>query len=53
VLKKKLAEAAAPHHELIKGIHGEIDGLKSAIDLLSNGGPDLDPLPESGEGEKH
>lgn len=48
VIKRHIAEAAAPHHEIFKGIRGELDGLKSAIDLLSNGGPDLDPLPESG-----
>jgi hypothetical protein len=41
-LDTKRAEAVAPHKELISGIYSEIDGLKQAMDLLSNGGPPLD-----------
>jgi hypothetical protein len=52
VIKRRVAEASAPHHEILKGIHGEIDGLKSAIDLLSNGAPG-GPLPGSGVSGDH
>ena len=39
-------EAVGRHLEAFSGIHGELDGLKSAIDILSNGAPS-DPLPAS------
>lgn len=42
--------AVSMHREAFTGIHGEIDGLKSAIDLLSNGAPD-GPLPGSEDSE--
>lgn len=32
----KRAAAVAPHQEAIAGVMGELDGLKSAIDILSN-----------------
>jgi hypothetical protein len=48
-VEKKLAEAVAPHHEIFAGVRGEIDGVKAAIDLLSNGGP---PLSGSGDAPK-
>lgn len=47
ILAQKQAAAVAPHKEAFAGLHGEIEGLKSAMDILSNGGPALDPLPES------
>lgn len=53
VIKRRVAEASAPHHEILKGIHGEIDGLKSAIDLLSNGGPPLEASPTVAPGSEH
>lgn len=43
-IAQRHAEAVAPHKETISGIYGEFDGLKQAMDLLSNGGPSLDPL---------
>src|ERR1035437_6016040 len=43
-LAQRRAAAVAPHKEAISGIYSEIDGLKAAMDLLSNGGP---PLEES------
>lgn len=48
-IKKQLAEAVAPHHEIFDGVVSEIEGVKSAVDLFSNGGPGLDdhPLPAS------
>lgn len=47
VIAVKRAEATAPHLESIAGMKGELESLKSSLDLLSNGGPDLDPLPGS------
>lgn len=38
-LEQRRAAAVAPHQEAISGIKGEIDGLKSAIDILTNGEP--------------
>lgn len=46
-LAQKREAAVAPHKEAIAGIYSEFDGLKQAMDLLSNGGPSLDPLPVS------
>ena len=48
-LAQKRVEAVAPHKEAIAGVYTEIDGLKSVMDLLSNGGP---PLEESDHGSK-
>lgn len=47
VLAQKREAAVAPHKEAISGIYSEFDGLKQAMDMLSNGGPSLDPLPVS------
>jgi hypothetical protein len=38
-IEAKRVAAVSPHHEAIAGVKGELDGLKSAIDILSNGGP--------------
>lgn len=38
-LDEKRHAAVTPHQEAIAGVKGELDGLKSAIDILSNGGP--------------
>lgn len=43
-LKADRAAAVGQHQAAFASIHGEVDGLKQAIDILSNGGP---PLPES------
>lgn len=48
VIKRKKDEATAPHKEAISGVVSELEGLKGALDILSNGGPLLDPLSESG-----
>jgi hypothetical protein len=42
-LEQKTAEAMAPHLEAIAGLHSELDGIKGALDILSNGGPPLEP----------
>ena len=47
-IESRRAAAVAPHHETIKGIYGEFDGLKAAMDILSNGAPDEHPLQASG-----
>ena len=44
-LAQRRVAAVAPHKEAISGIYSEIDGLKQAMDLLSNGGDH--PLEES------
>ena len=41
VLESARLAAVGMHKEAFSGIHGEIDGLKSAIDILSNGAPPL------------
>jgi hypothetical protein len=46
-LKAAKEAAVGQHMEAFAGLRGEFDGLKSVIDVLSNGGPSLDPLPES------
>lgn len=38
VLDERRAEAVAPHKEATAGLLTEIDGLKQAMDILSNGG---------------
>lgn len=45
MLAEKRAAAVGPHREATKGLLTEIDGLKGAMDILSNG----DPLPASGD----
>jgi hypothetical protein len=50
ILAQKQAAAVAPHKEAIAGVFGEIDGLKSAMDLLTNGGPPLDESNTSAQG---
>jgi hypothetical protein len=42
MLATKRAEAVGPHQEATKGLLKEIDGLKGAMDILSNGGDPLD-----------
>jgi hypothetical protein len=42
LLDQKRADAMAPHQEAIAGLKTELDGVKSALDILSNGGPPLD-----------
>lgn len=46
--KLRVAKDAAvgQHREAIAGVYGEIDGLKSVIDLMSNGGPPLGGSPD-------
>jgi len=36
VIEERRTAAVSPHKEAIAGVKGEIDGLKSAIDILSN-----------------
>lgn len=36
-IERKARAAVDPHKEIIAGVKGELDGLKSAIDILSNG----------------
>lgn len=43
-LEKHAAEAMQPHLDAINETKSELDGIKSALDILSNGGP---PLQES------
>lgn len=40
-LDEKRIAAVAPHKEATQGLLTEIDGLKQAMDMLSNGGPPL------------
>ena len=44
VLEQHAAEAMKPHLDAINETKTELDGIKSALDILSNGGP---PLQES------
>lgn len=43
-LETERVAAVAPHKEVVAGIRGEFSGLRDAMNILSNGGPGLDPL---------
>lgn len=43
-LETERVAAVAPHKEVVAGIRGEFSGLRDAMNILSNGGPSLDPL---------
>jgi hypothetical protein len=45
-LERRRAASVAPHKEGIAGIYGEFDGLKQAMDIMTNGAPS-GPLPGS------
>lgn len=42
--------AVSQHKEAFSGLRGEFDGLRSVIDVLSNGGPPLAESENSGQG---
>jgi hypothetical protein len=49
-IEKKKQEAMAPHLNAIADAKTELDGLKSALDILSNGGPPLHESESSASG---
>ena len=44
--KTHTAEAFAPHRAILTEASTELQAIKDALNLMSNGGPPLDPLPE-------
>ena len=43
-MEKQKAAAFAPHFEAISETKTELDGIADALNIMSNGGPALDPL---------
>lgn len=39
-IENKRVAAVSPHQEAIAGVKGELDDLKSAMDILTNGAPE-------------
>lgn len=46
-LKAKTTQAFGAHKAVLDAAHSELDQVENALNLMSNGGPALDPLPES------
>lgn len=44
-LKAKTTEAFAPHEAILAEAKSELQAIEDALNLMSNGGPALDPLP--------
>jgi hypothetical protein len=47
VLKAKTASAFAPHKAILAEATSELQAIEDALNMMSNGGPSLDPLPSS------
>jgi hypothetical protein len=43
-MKAKTANAFAPHHAILADANSELKAIEEALNLMSNGGPSLDPL---------
>lgn len=46
-MKAKTASAFAPHKAILAEASSELQAIEDALNLMSNGGPALDPLPAS------
>ena len=46
-IKAKTMEAFSPHKALLAEAKTELDAVKDALNLMSNGGPALDPLQDA------
>lgn len=51
-MKAKTATAFAPHKAILAEASSELQAIEDALNLMSNGGPALDPLPASGDTEQ-
>lgn len=51
-IKTKTVEAFAPHKSLLAEARTELDAVKDALNLMSNGGPALDPLQDAEPSEQ-
>jgi hypothetical protein len=51
-LLKHAETAFAPHLSALSETRDTLDGVQSALDVMTNGGPSLDPLPVSGDAPK-
>jgi hypothetical protein len=51
-MKAETAAAFAPHKAILGEAKNELQQIKEALNLMSNGGPALDPLPASGGTEQ-
>jgi hypothetical protein len=47
-MKGKTAEAFAPHKAILAEAGTELQAIKDALNIMSNGGPALDPLDVAG-----
>jgi hypothetical protein len=50
-MKAKTVSAFAPHKAILAEASSELKAIEDALNLMSNGGPVLDPLPESASTE--
>jgi hypothetical protein len=50
-MKAKTVSAFAPHKAILAEASSELKAIEDALNLMSNGGPSMDPLPESGNTE--
>lgn len=48
-LKSERQAAVAPHREAVDGLRGEYDGMREAMNILSNGGPPLEESEDAGK----
>jgi hypothetical protein len=51
-IKARTAEAFSPHKALLAEAKTELDAVKDALNLMSNGGPALDPLQDAEPSEQ-
>ena len=51
-MKAKTANAFAPHKAILAEATSELQAIEDALNLMTNGGPALDPLPASGDTEQ-
>jgi hypothetical protein len=51
-IKAKTVEAFSPHKAILAEARTELDAVKDALNLMSNGGPALDPLQDAEPSEQ-
>ena len=51
-MKAKTVSAFAPHKAILAEASSELQAIEDALNIMTNGGPALDPLPASGDTEQ-
>ena len=51
-MKAKTVTAFAPHKAILAEATSELQAIEEALNIMTNGGPSLDPLPASGDTEQ-